>query len=292
MAASSTTWVRLARRCQHDDSALVSPRLASLLGNDMQPSVSAPRPPAAPHPRAGSHLVHQALVLFGLPAHLTCHSANQRRLPGAVLDDAFTLTLHYPAADSTAAGAGAAGAAGAGPLTVILRASMLARIPGPRFAAHGTAGSFVVQGLDVQEAQLRAGLGPHDPGFGQQADPQAWGVLDTVAFDAAALSSGAGADGGLPCASVDEVAAAVAAAGQQGGGGGSGARLRVVTERGCWASFYDDVAAALLQSSGSGSDADPSSRLEVAPAVAADVVRLLELAVASAREGRTLRVGG
>ena len=36
----------------------------------------------------------------------------------------------------------------------------------PRFAVHGSAGSYVKYGLDPQEAQLKAGLTPKDPGFG------------------------------------------------------------------------------------------------------------------------------
>jgi predicted dehydrogenase len=38
--------------------------------------------------------------------------------------------------------------------------------PGPRFSIHGTRGSFVKYGLDVQEDQLKAGLRPPAPGWG------------------------------------------------------------------------------------------------------------------------------
>jgi len=37
---------------------------------------------------------------------------------------------------------------------------------GPRFRVLGSAGAFTSWGLDVQEAQLAAGLDPRDPGYG------------------------------------------------------------------------------------------------------------------------------
>src|SRR5207253_1184091 len=67
---------------------------------------------------------------------------------GALVDDYFDVTLHYSR------------------LRVSLRSSTLVAAARPRFAVHGTAGSFVKHGLDPQEAQLKAGLDPRDPGFG------------------------------------------------------------------------------------------------------------------------------
>jgi scyllo-inositol 2-dehydrogenase (NADP+) len=77
---------------------------------------------------------------------------NQRQLPDSNVPDAFTITLHYEPPSQHAH------------LTVILRASMLAKRGGPRFLLHGDLGSFEKQGLDAQEAQLRAGLLPTDLG--------------------------------------------------------------------------------------------------------------------------------
>ena len=68
--------------------------------------------------------------------------------PSAKVDDYFDLTLDY------------------GALRVCLRASTLVAEPRPRFAIHGTAGSYLKYGLDPQEGQLKAGLDPHDPAFG------------------------------------------------------------------------------------------------------------------------------
>jgi len=96
------------------------------------------------------HLLDQALQLFGLPVALQADIACHR--PGGRSDDAFECRLRY-----------------AGGLRVTLAASMLAALPGPRFALHGLRGSWVKHGLDRQEDALKAGQRP-DP-----ARPAAWG---------------------------------------------------------------------------------------------------------------------
>lgn len=94
----------------------------------------------------GPHLIDQALQLFGMPESVEADIIAQR--PDAEVDDYFDVTLHY------------------GRARVALRSSTLVASPRPRFAVHGTAGSFVKHGLDPQEAQLKAGLGPRDASFG------------------------------------------------------------------------------------------------------------------------------
>jgi scyllo-inositol 2-dehydrogenase (NADP+) len=96
----------------------------------------------------GSHLIDQALVLFGRPDAVSGDLALQRA--GAVVDDYFALTLHY------------------GPRRVILSASTLVTAPRPRFALYAKGGSFVKYGLDPQEDQLKAGLRPGERGFGDE----------------------------------------------------------------------------------------------------------------------------
>src|SRR5438445_451098 len=91
-------------------------------------------------------MIDQALVLFGMPDVVSADILAQR--DGAEVDDYFDLTLHY------------------GERRVRLCSSTLIAQPRPRFAAHGTAGSFVKYGLDPQEAQLKAGMNPRDDGFG------------------------------------------------------------------------------------------------------------------------------
>jgi predicted dehydrogenase len=79
----------------------------------------------------GSHLVDQALLLFGRPEALALDLLRQR--DGALTDDGFHARLRY-----------------AGGLRVELHASALAAAPDAMFRIHGTRGSFVKQGLDPQ----------------------------------------------------------------------------------------------------------------------------------------------
>ena len=49
---------------------------------------------------------------------------------------------------------------------------------GPRFIVHGTRGSFVKHGLDVQEQNLKDGLLPRNPLLGKDKEEN-WGLLHT-----------------------------------------------------------------------------------------------------------------
>ena len=94
----------------------------------------------------GPHLIDQALVLFGMPEALSADIAAQRE--GSRIDDYFELTLHY------------------GEMRVVLASSSLVAAARPRFAVHGTGGSFVKYGLDPQETAMREGASPLNPDFG------------------------------------------------------------------------------------------------------------------------------
>lgn len=54
--------------------------------------------------------------------------------------------------------------------------SRLAAQSGPRFRVLGSAGAFVVHGLDGQEPALKAGALPTDDGYGVEPE-EAWGTL-------------------------------------------------------------------------------------------------------------------
>jgi scyllo-inositol 2-dehydrogenase (NADP+) len=95
----------------------------------------------------GSHLIDQALFLFGFPQAVWADVQAQRT--GAQADDYFHLVLSYPRQ------------------RVILHAASLVRAPGPRFQIHGSAGSFIKYGLDSQEDALKAGKRPGDPAWGE-----------------------------------------------------------------------------------------------------------------------------
>jgi scyllo-inositol 2-dehydrogenase (NADP+) len=95
-------------------------------------------------------MIDQALRLFGMPDAIEADIFAQRA--EALVDDYFDVTLHYAA------------------LRVCLRSSSLVAAPRPRFSIHGTAGSFIKFGLDPQEAQLKAGIHPGDPGYGMDVE--------------------------------------------------------------------------------------------------------------------------
>lgn len=103
----------------------------------------------------GSHLIDQALVLFGTPESVTADVRIQRE--GSPIDDGFEVVLGYPSA--------APGVAG---LKVTLKASKIVREPGPHFLLHGLGGSFIKYGMDPQEAALLEGRTP--------ANTPDWGV--------------------------------------------------------------------------------------------------------------------
>ena len=94
----------------------------------------------------GPHLIDQALRLFGMPSGVAADIIAQRA--AAKVDDYFDITFHY------------------GQMRACLRSSTLAASPRPRFAVHGTMGSFVKLGLDPQEAQLKSGMDPRNAAFG------------------------------------------------------------------------------------------------------------------------------
>ncbi|QNF32470.1 oxidoreductase [Adhaeribacter swui] len=106
----------------------------------------------------GSHMIDQALVLFGKPQAITAHLGTQR--PGGKIDDYYDITLHYP------------------DLVASIKSSYLVREPGPRYILNGTEGSFHKYGIDPQEEALKAGQIPTGPTWGQEPTAD-WGKLNT-----------------------------------------------------------------------------------------------------------------
>ena len=106
----------------------------------------------------GSHLIDQALVLFGMP-NAVFSDILTHRTDGQV-DDFFDLNLYYKE------------------LRVSLKASCLVREPGPRYSLHGTHGSFIKYGIDPQEEALKHGMLPNNLDWGKEPK-SSWGTVNT-----------------------------------------------------------------------------------------------------------------
>lgn len=98
----------------------------------------------------GSHLLDQALQLFGRPLGITADLAARR--PGAQTTDYFRVVLRYATTRVVLAGDNLA------PTDV-------------RFIVHGTGASFIKHGLDPQESDLAKGLTPRDAAYGCERAP-------------------------------------------------------------------------------------------------------------------------
>lgn len=104
----------------------------------------------------GPHLIDQALVLFGRPLGVSCDLAILRSR-GRATDYAHAV-LRY--ADKR----------------VILHADMVTPAADARFAVHGARVSWLKEGLDVQEDQLKSDLTPGAASWG--VDPRSGVVVD------------------------------------------------------------------------------------------------------------------
>lgn len=110
----------------------------------------------------GSHLVDQALHLFGMPKTVFAMVNNQRQLEQTNVADDFTIILGYENS-----------------FKAILRSSMLARdAPVLRFNLRGMNGSYKKEHLDVQEDQLKLGLIPSDALYGIEPSER-YGTINT-----------------------------------------------------------------------------------------------------------------
>ncbi|GAB3832104.1 Gfo/Idh/MocA family oxidoreductase [Hymenobacter jeollabukensis] len=108
----------------------------------------------------GTHLIDQALELFGLPEAVRADLRIQRT--GGQSIDSFEVVLEYPNLKAT------------------LKGSMLAKEPFPQFTVFGDHGTFMKYGRDVQDDALRIGTVPHNgPDWGLEPE-NFWGRLHTA----------------------------------------------------------------------------------------------------------------
>ena len=98
----------------------------------------------------GSHLLDQALQLFGKPQAVFADIAIMR--PISSVDDYFELLLYYPSH------------------RVRLKSSYQVREPLPGYILHGSKGSFIKAKTDVQETMLQAGKTPDGSDWGKEPE--------------------------------------------------------------------------------------------------------------------------
>ena len=104
----------------------------------------------------GSHLIDQALQLNGPPTRVYA----EMRGDGDLDDDVFVALHHESGVESH------------------LWGSWRQAAPGPRFRVSGTTGTYIVDGIDGQEAALKAGKSPAELGDRWGVEPEhAWGRL-------------------------------------------------------------------------------------------------------------------
>jgi scyllo-inositol 2-dehydrogenase (NADP+) len=105
----------------------------------------------------GTHLIDQALYLFGPVTHVYAE-LDQRRPKIAVDDDVFLALTHTNGVRSH------------------LWASAIAAHLGPRMRMLGDKAAYVKQHADLQEPALRTGGRPDQPAWGEEPETH-WGVL-------------------------------------------------------------------------------------------------------------------
>ncbi|KDR83581.1 hypothetical protein GALMADRAFT_133012 [Galerina marginata CBS 339.88] len=123
----------------------------------------------------GSHLIDQALCLFGRPARITAFIQNLRGVGNPNVDDSFTIYMQYDA-----------GTRNPYPLTVILRSHILSvRSPQIRYIVRGAGGTFTKFGIDMQEDQLKVISSPSailEEQYGMEPE-SIWGTVEKIEAD-------------------------------------------------------------------------------------------------------------
>jgi len=106
----------------------------------------------------GSHLIDQALQLFGMPNAVFADITAARKI--SLVDDYMELILFYPS------------------MRMRIKASYVVRESLPSYILHGTKGSFIKARTDVQEKALQAGLTPDMDNWGKEPENE-MGLLHT-----------------------------------------------------------------------------------------------------------------
>ena len=113
----------------------------------------------------GSHLIDQAMVLFGRPSSV--YAEVDRRRAGAEVDDDTFVALSHPGGERSH-----------------LWASVTTRLLGPRLRVLGLEGAYVKHGLDPQEDALASGSDPASATWGREPE-EGWGTIADAAGERA-----------------------------------------------------------------------------------------------------------
>lgn len=119
----------------------------------------------------GSHLIDQALVLFGEPTSV--YAEMKTRRAGVLADDDTFVALQF-----------------ASGICAHLWVSLLTKIAGPRLRLLGSTGAYEKYGMDPQEESLKSGIRPGQPNWGVEP-AEASGKLSTTGnepYDGAIIS--------------------------------------------------------------------------------------------------------
>lgn len=106
----------------------------------------------------GSHLIDEALQLFGWPTEVFADIRTIRTV--SQIDDYFELLLYYPGN------------------RVRLHSTVIAREQPIGYILHGEMGSFIKPKTNGQEIDLMKGVKPESPGWGTELEEE-WGLVHT-----------------------------------------------------------------------------------------------------------------
>ncbi len=111
----------------------------------------------------GSHIIDQAIVLFGKPERV--YAEIEKRRAGVSVDDDSFVALQF-----------------ANGVWAHLWMNQVTRVAGQRFRINGLKGTYEKWGIDPQEDQLKAGKRPGNAGWGVEGKDE-WGHISTNVGD-------------------------------------------------------------------------------------------------------------
>ncbi|KAG5341853.1 hypothetical protein C0989_007678 [Termitomyces sp. Mn162] len=149
-----------------------------------------PLPAAGQTYDLGSHLIDQALTLFGRPERLTAFIQNIRGIGSPEVDDCVSYICDFRKKGYQTVGDYFR--TRPYPFTAILRGHILSiRSSQLRYIVRGTQGTYVKYGVDIQEEQLKVIPSPgavREDAYGKEPE-SIWGTLENIADDGVSVKS-------------------------------------------------------------------------------------------------------